>query len=213
MMRLNWQVILGLTLVVISALFYLFHYAVFRDPHHIFIFLVGDIAFVFIEVLLVTLIIHRVLATREKRAMLQKLNMIIGAFFSELGSQLLAYFSNLDPRLDEIRNDLIVTSTWSARDFSSVSKRLRSYDYGVDVSKLDLEKLRDFLEQRRDFMLRLLENPSLLEHESFTDLLMAVFHLTRELVDREDLRHLHSQDVLLLSPGPKTRRNPGCATQ
>lgn len=42
----------------------------FSGPHHIFIYLVGDIAFVPIEVLLVTLIIHRLLETREKKAML-----------------------------------------------------------------------------------------------------------------------------------------------
>jgi hypothetical protein len=33
-----------------------------------------------------------------------------------------------------------------------------------------------FLLEERDFLLRLLENPTLLEHESFTDLLRAVFH-------------------------------------
>lgn len=55
----------------------------FRDPHHIFLYLIGDIAFVFIEVLLVTLIIHQLLSRREKQAMLKKLNMVIGAFFSE----------------------------------------------------------------------------------------------------------------------------------
>ncbi len=35
--------------------------------------------------------------------------------------------------------------------------------------------------------MRLLENPNLLEHERFTDLLWAVFHLTEELVFRGEL--------------------------
>ena len=61
----NWQVLLGLILIVLSVLFYFIHYLIFRDAHHIFIFLIGDIAFVFCEVLLVTLIIHRVLNDRE----------------------------------------------------------------------------------------------------------------------------------------------------
>ena len=64
---LNWQVFLGISLVALSAVFYLVHYAIFRDSHHIFIYLLGDIAFVPIEVLLVTLIIHRLLSAREKR--------------------------------------------------------------------------------------------------------------------------------------------------
>ena len=83
MKRLNWQFLLGLYLIALSAAFYLIHYGIFRDAHHIFIFLVEDIAFVPIEVLLVTLIIHRMLDAREKRAMLEKMNMVIGAFFSE----------------------------------------------------------------------------------------------------------------------------------
>ncbi len=76
MKKINWQIILGVTLVASSIALYSIHYFIFRDPHHIFIYMVGDIAFVPIEVLLVTLIIHRVLSDREKKAMLKKLNMV-----------------------------------------------------------------------------------------------------------------------------------------
>jgi hypothetical protein len=156
--------------------------------------MIGDMAFVFIEVLLVTLIIHRLLGEREKRARLEKLNMVIGAFFSEVGTRLLTYFSDLDPNLDRIRKDLIVTSGWSEQEFSGISKRLRNYDYGVEIQKADLEGLRGFLLGRRNFLLRLLENPNLLEHESFTGLLRAVFHLTEELENREDVKGLPDTD-------------------
>jgi len=194
MKRFHWQMILGLSLIVLSAFFYLIHYAIFRDPHHILIYLIGDIAFVFIEVLLVTLVIHRLLSERERRARLEKLNMVIGAFFSEVGTRLLTYFSDFDPKLEEIRKELIVTGDWSEREFSDVSKRLRNYDYGVQIQKVDLEDLQGFLAGKRDFLLRLLENPNLLEHESFTELLRAVFHLTEELENREDVTQLPDTD-------------------
>ena len=109
MKRFGWQVFLGLILVVLSIMFYLLHYAIFRDLHHIFIYLIGDIAFVFIEVLLVTLIIQRLLSEREKRSRLEKLTMVTGAFFSEVGTKLLAFFSDFYPTLDNIRSELIVT--------------------------------------------------------------------------------------------------------
>ena len=67
MKHFRWQILLASVLIFLSAIFYFFHYAIFHDTHHIFIYLVGDIAFVPIEVLLVTVIIHRVLITREKR--------------------------------------------------------------------------------------------------------------------------------------------------
>jgi len=48
---------------------------------------------------------------------------------------------------------------------------------------------------QRNFILRLLENPNLLEHESFTDLLWAVSHIIEELEARSDLRNLAKGDV------------------
>jgi len=131
---------------------------------------------------------------REKRTRLEKLNMVIGAFFSEVGTRLVAYFSDFDPKLDRIRKELVVTNDWSEQEFSSVSKRLKNYDYGVEIQKVELEDLANFLMAKRDFLLRLLENPTLLEHESFTELLRSVFHLTEELANREALTQLPDTD-------------------
>jgi len=158
----NRQILFGLSLIVLSILFYLLHYAIFRDLHHIFIYMIGDIAFVFVEVLLVSLIIHQLLNMREKRTRLEKLNMVIGAFFSEVGTRLVAYFSDFDPKLDKIRKELVVKNHWSGQEFSNVSKRLKNYDYGVEIHKLELVDLANFLVGKRDFLLRLLENPTLL---------------------------------------------------
>jgi hypothetical protein len=69
----------------------------------------------------------------------------------------------------------------------------------MDSTKGDLGGLRDFLSARKTFLLRLLENPILLEHEAFTDLLWAVFHLADELNHREDLGSLSAEDLEHLS--------------
>jgi hypothetical protein len=106
MKRWDWQIKLGIALIVFSISVYLIHYLTFRDPHHIFIYMIGDITFVFLEVLLVTLIIHRLLGEREKRNRLEKLNMVIGVFFSEVGTELLSSFSDFDPKLDVIKKQL-----------------------------------------------------------------------------------------------------------
>jgi hypothetical protein len=66
----NWRVVIGIILVALSAIVYMIHCFVFRDAHHIFIYLVGDIAFVLFEVLLVILIIDQFLHEREKQALL-----------------------------------------------------------------------------------------------------------------------------------------------
>ena len=195
MSRNSWQIRLGIVLLILSVIVYLVHYMVFRDPHHIFIYLVGDIAFVFIEVLLVTLVIHSLLNLREKRERLEKLNMLIGVFFSEVGTKLLVLFSDCDPNLDRIKKDLIVDADWSDEEFDSVSKKLRRYNYAVEIKKMNLKNLHDLLLERNDFLVRLLENPNLLEHESFTEVLRAVFHLAEELISRKDLKKLSEKDA------------------
>jgi len=192
--RFNWQVLLGLSLVLASAVLYTLHYAIFQDSHHIFIYLLGDAAFLPVEVLLVTLIIHELLNEREKRARVEKLNMIIGAFFSEVGTALLARFSDLDPKLDQIRKSLVVAGDWSPQDFQAVSRRLKSYDYEVEMHKVNLEDLRSLLAEKRGFLLQLVQNPNLLEHETFTELLRAVFHLTEELISRQEIADLPPTD-------------------
>lgn len=48
-------------------------------------------------------------------------------------------------------------------------------------------------------MLTLMENPNLLEHAAFTDLLWAVFHLIEELQARQSLERLPESDLDHLS--------------
>lgn len=103
-----WQLQLGLILLVLSFVLYDFHYYLFHDLHHILLYLIGDLSFLPIEVLIVTLIIHKVLNNHEKNIRLDKLNMVIGTFFSEVGTSLLTYFSDLDPGLATIKSHLVV---------------------------------------------------------------------------------------------------------
>ncbi len=194
MKKYSWQISLGIILIIISAIVYLIHYAIFRDPHHIFIYLTGDIAFVFIEVLMVTLVIHSLLNMREKRERLEKLNMLIGVFFSEVGTRLLVLFSDSDPNLDKIKQNLIVTSDWSNKEFEHMNNQLRDYDYKINIDMINLKDLRDFFMRKSDFLVRLLENPNLFEHESFTEVLRAVFHIVEELEHRKNIKQLSKND-------------------
>lgn len=203
MKHIRWQLLLAVSLVALSVAFYWVQVSIFHTPRDTFFYLLQDLAFVPIQVLLVTLIINRLLRVREKRSRLEKLNMVIGAFFSEAGTRLLVYLSDCDPDLEKIREDLVVTNDWAEREFVRVSKRLRSYRYGIEAGRIDLGYLKGFLAERREFLLRLLENPNLLEHESFTELLLAVFHLVEELSCREDLGRLPHSDVIHITGDAK----------
>jgi len=199
MKRMNWQVLLGMCLLVLSAFFYFLHYLIFRDPHHIFIYLIGDVAFVFVEVLLVTLIIHSVLEQREKKARLKKLNMVIGVFYSEVGTKLLEILSKWDPQIESIQKELVIEGKSPARKFGRICRCLKKHDYNIESEKTDWDTVKAFLMTKKDFLLRLLENQNLLEHETFTDVLWAVFHLAEELEARESLQDLPDSDHKHLS--------------
>lgn len=190
----DWQVVFGICLVLLSAGVYAMHYVIFRDAHHIFIYLLGDIAFVFIEVLMVVLILERVLHFREKRSLMNKLNMVIGAFFSETGRDLLLMLSACDPDCSNLKQYLIVSNNWSYKDFRKAKFSLEQYACDVSIKSEKIAKIRDFLISKRYFLLNLLENPNLLEHEAFTNLLWAVFHLTEELTLRDNINQLPEDD-------------------
>jgi hypothetical protein len=156
--------------------------------------MLGDIAFLPIEVLLVTIIVHRVLDMREKRNRMEKLNMVIGAFFSEMGMQLLHHLSDFDSTCIQIKNCLEPDAEWKREDFQRAGRELSEYECSIGRDDVLLEEMRDFLLSKRGFLLTLLENPTLMEHETFTDLLWAVFHLTEELKYRYALADLPEMD-------------------
>jgi hypothetical protein len=135
------------------------------------------------------------LSRRERQSRAQKLNMVIGLFFDEVGTQLLADLSRADPELDKTKGRFMISGKWTEKDFSSARKGLKGLDYSPDVQGIDLQDLRTFLGGHKDLLLRLLENPALLESESFADLLRAVFHLYSELVSRHHLGALPAGDL------------------
>jgi hypothetical protein len=197
--RLGWQLALAAILIGTSAVLYLIHYLILGDLREVTVWVVGSLAFLPISVLFVTLVVDRVLRVREMQSRLEKLNMVIGAFFSEVGMTLLASISDLDPSLEQIRSYLVVQGDWNRQEWREVSRSVRSHNFEVEVQIEYLEMLKKFLTDRRAFLLRLLENPNLLEHETFTDLLRAVFHLTEELGYRDDLRSLPDSDYAHLT--------------
>lgn len=190
-----WYLMLAVVLVVLSLVTYTFHYLIFEDLHHILIYAVGDLAFVFIEVLLVTVIIHEVLKRRETVLKLGKLNMVIGAFYSEAGLTLIRLINKMQCEPEAICRDVKVSKNWTHADFATTIEGLKARKGVVKVEPKGLQEMKEFLVKRRDFLLRLMENPNLLEHERFTELLMAVFHLTDELLERQDFEILPATDI------------------
>ena len=195
MKNLKWQMALSAALVMAAIGLHVMHFMIFRDTRHIFIYLLGDLAFLPLEVLFVTLIINQLLSNRDKRVKLKKMNMVIGTFFSEAGSELLRSFLKFEKNAALLKTIVLHDRHWSDRDFNRLLKQLPGFSYAIDVRSGDLPALKVFLTSRREFLLSLLGNANLLEHDKFTDLLWAVFHLTDELGYRADFDRLPPPDL------------------
>lgn len=199
MSKLNWQIKIGLTFAAVSVVLYVVHYLVFHNFYFLSEYTLFYLAFLPIEAVFVTFVLDQLLEMRDKQERMEKLNMIIGTFFSELGMKLMAEFAKSDPDIEDIRKDLIVGKAWTDEQFNDVSKKLKTHKHRLDYTTIDREKLKDFLVKKREFSVRLLENPVILEHEAFTELLRAIFHMTEELEFRKDLKALPESDLLHLN--------------
>jgi hypothetical protein len=181
-------------LMAIAAALYGLQIDLFHSRRDTFFYLLQDLAFIPIQVLLVTLVVDQFLRVRERAVLVKKMNMVIGAFFSEVGTTLLGSCRAFDRGSGELGGKMAVGPAWTARQFAEAAEGLKAHKFDTACEAGDLAALQTFLVARRGFLLGLLENQNLLEHETFTELLWAVFHLMEELESRRDLGSLSRPD-------------------
>ena len=181
-------------LLAVSAALYVVLFTSFGRLADIEFYTLLDLAFIPINVLIVSLVLNRVLVVREKAVLLNKLNMVIGAFFSEVGTDLLQKLAVFDRDIGETQEHLQFNGSWTAKDFALARRELDEHDHVLEFERGDVDVLKTCLVSHRQFLLRLLENQNLLEHERFTEALWAVFHLTEELDARRNLLDLSPAD-------------------
>ena len=194
MKKLGWRVKLGAALVAATAVLMVVHYLIFRDAYNLGFYTVHAIVMMPLEVLFVTIILNALLERRSRQERLHKLNMVVGAFFSETGSDLLRRISALD-ETPEVREQCRVDGTWDAARYAAARRFASAHSYRVSVSPEHLEAMRGFLANRQQFVLALLQHPNLLEHESLTDTLWAVSHIAEELRARASFEDLPASDL------------------
>lgn len=193
------DLVLAAILIILSATIYFTQLAIFADPKSTYFYILQDFAFLPISVLVVTLVLERLLELRDHRQRLEKLRMLIGTFFSWTGYHLLNRLALMDKSLAAYSPALLAGPDWTDADFNRVRDALEDRSFQLRVTPGDLAALRPFLHDRAEFMIRLLENPMVLEHESFTELLRAVFHLIEELEFRPEFETLPPSDIAHLT--------------
>jgi len=182
-------------LAVVSIMLYLLDYFIIGSARDIASSFFGNLAFLPVYVIFVTLMIEQIMRERERQTILRKLNMVIGVFFSEVGNRLLKELSGYVVMCDELRIRLLVTGQWKDNDFQKALDYLKSNEPRIDCGSCNKQHLKELLVSKRSFLVGLLENQNLLEHEQFTDLLWAVFHLVEELDARQSFDSMPASDI------------------
>ena len=181
-------IIIGISLIALSLVLHYAHYLIFKDLHHTLVFLVGDIAFVPMDVFFTTVVLDKLLESREKNHLLEKLNMIIGIFYTEIGTKLLANIVNGDDNISDLRQDSCKDKVVEKICFEKLNDDIQKHNYKINASKLDLGVLKSILDDNRDLLITLISNESVLDHETFTETIMSLMHLKEELNSRYSTR-------------------------
>jgi hypothetical protein len=191
----SWYLKIGFGLIAFSVIFYTAQIMIFHDERDTFFYMLQDLAFVPVSVLFVTLILDRLLKKREKQALLNKMNMVIGVFFNEIGTDLIRIFGGFIPDIGKLNAGLQISADWKENDFNKAGKSFAIKPEQFVPDEKNLIILKEFLEKRKDGLLKMLANPNLLEHDTFTNLLWAVFHVADELAHRQDFSNLPKADA------------------
>lgn len=185
--------------MLVSTLIYYIQVIIFHDATDTFFYLFQDLAFVPLQVFIVTLLLERILNVREKKEMKRKQNVVISAFYSEAGTKGIASMTTYVNNISGLQALLNVNVNWKDEDFKKALKSVNAFQLNIHSGNDNLNILLDFLLVKKAFMLSLFENTNLLEHDTFTDMLWAVFHLLEELESRESLELLPDKDLEHLS--------------
>jgi len=192
--KLGWRATFGVAMIAATVVLMVVHYLVFRDLYNLGFYSVHALVMMPAQALLLTLLLNEFLTRKSRQEMLNKLSMVIGAFFTEVGSDLLRRLSCMDATC-EIQDEFRIDGTWDHARYEHARQTAAAYRFSVRPTAEDLAAIREFLVERQPFILGMLQNPNLLEHERFTDVLWAVSHLTEELRLRGDVSNLPGGDV------------------
>jgi len=192
--KLRDNVFLAIILMVSSAIIYLIQNAIFHEPSQTLFYILQDMAFVPFQALIATLVIDGFLKIQEKRKKIKKINVVISTFFVDAGINIMMAMSRFNQNHNEAC-EIIKIEEFIDNKGSIVKKALSKFEYHFYADPRKLEELASIMDKNKGFLLDLLENQNLLEHESFTDMLWAVFHVGDELKTRGDLKKLSSAEI------------------
>lgn len=190
----KYYIVVSLVLVGLSAIMFLIHYLVFGQAINTAYYSLMNLCFIPVNSLVVTLILERLIDYKAKQERMEKLSMLIGLFFTEVGYKLMSLIIKADKGGKN--------SITSFNNLDDVKNQVEKHNYTIDMKDIDLDEIKDVLLENSNLLVNLISNENIIEHEIFTDLLMSVIHLRDEIIfykndknNQLDISHLE-KDIL-----------------
>lgn len=176
-------IITGIVLLSLSLILFFIQTRVFNDLNKALSLLCSNIAFIPLNVFLTAFVIDTLFERRNKYHKIEKLIMIEGVFFSEFGTELLEKFARHDKNIKVLSDEAHINKNWGPSEFKKFNSVINNHQFDVDINTISLRKVSNIINDNKDFLISIITNPTLMEHELFSEMAVAIFHIREELQD------------------------------
>ena len=179
--RLSWKMKFSILMVILIIIIYGSNYLILGDAEHIISYIWTHLGFIPVDILVVAFLLDEIIEKKEKEAMLEKLDMLMSTFFSEVGNDLISQLSSVNKYKTNTEN-LKEIKNWNQNDYENKLEELKdsTVDFRADIAPEEreefLEDLRTLLAGKREFIIN------------------AILHLDEELEHRTDLALVNDTD-------------------
>lgn len=177
MKKIRYYFIISFILIALSSIMFFIHYLIFGQALNTAYYSLMNLCFIPINSLVVTIMLEKLIDYRAKKDRIEKINMLVGIFFTEVGGKLMHLIIDSDK---DAKNYIT-----NFEDLNKIKKCLYEYNYKVDMNYIDLCAIKNILVEHNNLFVTLISNESILQHQIFTDLLMSVIHLRDEIIFME----------------------------
>lgn len=181
--RFKETTLIAIVLVIVSLILFYIQSRLFNDSSYIVSLIFANIAFIPLNTFFTAFIIENLIEKRNTYHKMEKLIMIKGVFFSEFGSELLEKLIKYDSDSNYISLEAHVNKNWGTKEFKEFNRVIDSHKFESNINRIQLLEISELINKNKDFLLSIITNPVLMEHEIFSDMTVALFHLKEELQD------------------------------
>jgi len=198
-MKKHTAVIAIVALFALSAVIYWIQFEMFHDPDTTEFYMLQDWAFLPVQIAIVTIVVGMIVSDREKKERMSRTRTLASAFFRDFGTDMIALMIGHAERSECLESLAAIDQNWTEKDFIRASEALKTADIKTNCTAEGFLEMKEPLLASKADLQAIASNPALLEHEDFTDMLWAIFHMIDELTLRGEMSDQTDADIAHLN--------------